>query len=247
MQILIHVAEGHYNSFSEGAFGNLCLHLLLCGKHALQLGSRLPLRLSYHHKSLSKTRPVVTFTTTIEKMRSATNDILPPGLFYGREFLRSQAHKIRDVLDVDVAREGPDVLHSNDLLKIDEFLRKLAKSSYAIEDLRYSRIHLAILEIASKGTRWPSRVVERCDAIKDAWEAVHGPLVKIGILLYEPGGRLNGVCTPDDVGKERLLARWMKSSSAKLSPVVARRVGDLDFRPGERVAIIVPHLKLMWR
>lgn len=152
---------------------------------------------------------------------------------YDPEYLRRQARWIRDELDPQIAQDGRDALHSDDILRIDEFLRRLLNANISLEDLRYSRIHLAIKEIAGRATRWPDRLIERCEALKAAWEASYGPLKHIGILLYEPGGSLHGVCKPEDLNKEKLAATWLMSPSVNFSPLASRRFGDLGFTPGE--------------
>lgn len=153
---------------------------------------------------------------------------------YNSEFLRLRTRWIRDDLDPQVARDGPDALHADDILKLDEFLRHLLIAKVTVDTLQYSRIHLAILLIAGHGTRWPSRLIERCDALNAAWSATFGPLEKVGISLYEPGGRLHGICAPEDVAKEKLIVKWIKSEGGtKLDPLKALSKGDLGFTPGE--------------
>ncbi|KAK5134485.1 hypothetical protein LTR08_006402 [Meristemomyces frigidus] len=152
---------------------------------------------------------------------------------YDPEFLRKQTRWIRDQLDPQIARDGRDALHSDEVLMIDQFLRRLLKSNISVEDIRHSRIHLAVMDIAGHATRWPERIITRCEALKESWEAKYGPLRDIGILLYEPGGRLHGICTPTDLSKEKLCVKWLKSPTVKFSPLVARRFGNLGFTPGE--------------
>ncbi|KAK0811335.1 hypothetical protein LTR38_003663 [Friedmanniomyces endolithicus] len=153
---------------------------------------------------------------------------------YNPDFLRQRARWIRDDLDPRIARTGHDALHADDILKLDDFLRQLLSAKLSIEDIRSSRIHLAVLEIAGRGTRWPKRLIERCDAVKEAWEVAHGPLQGMGIALYEGGGRLQGICRPEDLSKELLIVKWLRTPGAtKLSPVKALRCGDLGFKPGE--------------
>ncbi len=153
---------------------------------------------------------------------------------YNPDFLRQRARWIRDDLDPQIARTGHDALHADDILKLDDFLRQLLSAKLSIEDIRSSRIHLAVLEIAGRGTRWPKRLIERCDAVKEAWEVAHGPLQGMGIALYEGGGRLQGICRPEDLSKELLIVKWLRTPGAtKLSPVKALRCGDLGFKPGE--------------
>ncbi|KAK5116458.1 hypothetical protein LTR62_008007 [Meristemomyces frigidus] len=156
------------------------------------------------------------------------------GSMYNLDFLRRRARWIRDDLDPRVAREGADALHADELLKLDEFLRRLTLSDSSVDDIRISRIHIAILDIAGHGTRWPARLIDRCDELKAVWQNKCGPLRSLGILLYEPGGRLHGICTPDENDKEKLLAKWLKKSGDhKLSPLRALRHGDLGFKPGD--------------
>ena len=161
------------------------------------------------------------------------NNETEPQSAYDPDFLRKQARWIRDDLDPQVARDGPDTLHSDDVLDLDEFLRGLLGARIGIEDIRYSRIHLAVGAIAGRATRWPARLVPRCDALKEAWETQFGPLKQIGTLLYEPGGRLHGICVADDLSREKLVTKWLKTPDVKISPLVARRFGDLGFKPGE--------------
>lgn len=150
------------------------------------------------------------------------------------EYLRQQARWIRDTLDPQVATDGPDALHSDEILTLDELLRKILEDPHVTrEDIRYSRMHLAIVEIAGRATRWPKRLIDKCDGIKEIWEGKYGPLKKLGTPLYEAGGRLHGICKPEDLSNDKLLVKWLKSPESKLSPAVSRRTGDLGFTPGE--------------
>ena len=154
---------------------------------------------------------------------------------YNPDFLLKQARWIRDDLDSQVARDGPDALHSDDILTLDEFLRRLLTSHVRIEDIRFSRIHLAIGGICGQATRWPTKLIDRADQVRTAWEIEHGPLKKLTPPLYEAGGRLYGICKPEDLSKEKLIIKWLKAPGVKLSPLLSRRVGDLGFKPGEYV------------
>jgi len=154
---------------------------------------------------------------------------------YDPAFLSKQTRWIRNELDPQVARDGPDALHSDDLLRLDEFLRRLLSANISIDDIRASRIHLAVRDIARHASRWPTRLVVRCDALKEAWELKYGPLHQIGIVLYEPGGRLHGICKPDDLSRQKLMVKWLQTPGIKISPSMARRFGNLGFTPGESV------------
>lgn len=160
---------------------------------------------------------------------------------YDQNFLLEQCRWIRDDLDPQIARDGPDALHSDDLLTLDEFLRRLLSSNISLEDIRFSRLHLAILSISGQATRWPSKLIERADTLRDAWESEHGSLKEFGTPLYESGGRLNGICRPEDLSQDKLIIKWLKAPGIKLSPLVARRFGDLGFKPGEYVRLYSVH------
>ncbi|KAH9822002.1 hypothetical protein Tdes44962_MAKER04899 [Teratosphaeria destructans] len=147
------------------------------------------------------------------------------------EYLREQTRWIRDVLDQEVAREGPDSIHAEDILKLDELIRQLRDSDLGVRDIKYSRIHLAMLEISGRATRWPRVVIERCDAVAEVWEQKFGRLQDLGTCLYEEGGRLYGVCRPEDTSKDKLMIRWMKAKEIKA--FAAHTWGDLGFKPGD--------------
>lgn len=159
---------------------------------------------------------------------------------YDLQYLCRQCRWIRDELDPKIARHGPDALHSDDVLKLDEFLRRLLSSNLGLEDIRHSRLHLAIESISGKATRWPKKMIERADAVRAIWEASYGPLKEIGILLYEPGGRLQEVSLYDSkrverMKDDRIIKHWMRSPAVRLNTLSARRPGDLGFKPGECV------------
>lgn len=152
---------------------------------------------------------------------------------YNPHHLLSQSRWIRDDLDPQVARDGPNALSSDDILTLDELLRRLLTSQVPVEDIQFSRLHYAILSISGQATRWPTKLIERADAVRAEWEKRYGSLKTMGVRLYESGGRLDGVCKPEDLSKEKLIVKWLKTPGLKLSPMVARRVGDLGFKPGE--------------
>lgn len=152
---------------------------------------------------------------------------------YNPDYLLHQSRWIRDDLDLQVARNGPDALHSNDILTLDEFLRRLLNAGISLEDIRLSRIHLAVDTIAGKATRWPTKLIDKADKLKKDWEKQHGPLNEVKAPLYEHGGRLCGLASPENVTNEQLLVQWLKKADVEVSPQVARRHGDLGFKPGE--------------
>lgn len=79
--------------------------------------------------------------------------------------MRAVASWIRDDLDPLIAREGPDIMHPDDVLRLNELLQSLQVFYISKGDIIFSRIHLAIREIAGKASRWPYRLVEECDRV----------------------------------------------------------------------------------
>lgn len=191
------------------------------------------------HACLQEKRSYTVSTSTcstkadMAPAKESTDEIgLRPSV-YNPEYLLRQSRWIRDDLDLQVARDGPDALHSNDILTLDEFLRRLLTSNIDLGDIRLSRIHLAIEAIAGKATRWPVKLIDKAEVLRDKWEKQYGSLKNLTVPLYESGGRLYGIARPEDVTNEKLLVKWLKAPGVTVSPQAARRRGDLGFRPGE--------------
>lgn len=158
---------------------------------------------------------------------SSTDEIDP-------EFLRKQSNWIRDDLDPMVSRDGPDGLKPDQVVAVFQLLDQLRRSRVPVQHIRYSRIHLAVACIAGQATRWPSSVIDTADKLLENWTTRYGALSEIGHLLYEEGGRLHGVCGPNDLSKEVLEVRWAKSPTTKTGGTgYARQHGDIGFKPGE--------------
>lgn len=159
-------------------------------------------------------------------MPPLSRNFTDPSLVMSPEHLAAKSHWIRNTLDLQIAQSGPEALSANDLLDLDSFLRSLV--SYAgglsLETLRSSRIHLAVLEICGRATRWPLKVIERAETIGQSWENRYGPLSGIG---WDVG--INGW---DDVvgNRESTVLRGLNMGKA-------RKFGDLGFRPGESVIL----------
>jgi hypothetical protein len=151
------------------------------------------------------------------------------------DYLLSRTRWIRDVLDPQIARQGPETTTADEVLQLEDLLRYLLAAKLSQNELRYSRLHLAVEAIASRATRWPKRLVDRCDVLKRAWEKQYDtPLKSWGTMLYEKdGGRLHGICEPEDTSDEDLLSKWATQPDAKPNPSFSRRHGDLGFVPGE--------------
>ncbi|KAL1584640.1 hypothetical protein WHR41_06829 [Cladosporium halotolerans] len=154
----------------------------------------------------------------LETPRNVTNI----ALITTSDHLTSQAHWIRNTLDLQIAQSGPEALQANDLLDVDSFLRSLLSfaSGVSLATLRSSRIHLAILDICGRATRWPLKVIERAEAVGAVWESRYGPLASIGWDIKADGWN-------DIMGKrESVVIREADSGRA-------RRLGDLGFKPGD--------------
>lgn len=138
------------------------------------------------------------------------------------QHLTSQTHWIRNTLDLQIAHAGPEALPANDLLDIDSFLRNLLScaSGISLATLRSSRIHIAILDICGRATRWPLKVIERGEAIGAVWEAKYGDLAAIGWDVRVEGW-------------EEIMGKRESMVLSGLNIGKARRFGDLGFRPGE--------------
>lgn len=119
---------------------------------------------------------------------------------YEAEELKSLTHWIRDELDPIVAREGPLALTPDDVLKLHDMFTSFAHDPHdagiSLATLRFSRMHQAVLDVASKATRWPGRLIDLCDDVIEVWEDLWGPLKDIPLLLYDEGGRLWHVVQP---------------------------------------------------
>jgi hypothetical protein len=118
-----------------------------------------------------------------------------------RECLRALASRIRDELDPIIAREGPKALHPDDALDIHTVLLDLTQHRISVYSIRYSSIHLAVEAICGKATRWPSKLADLADHVKEEFALAYGPLQKLKPVLFGHGGRLWGVCRPADVTK----------------------------------------------
>lgn len=118
--------------------------------------------------------------------------------------LKQTASWIRDELERQVARDGPNALKPNDVLLLHTLLLDLQDAPTSIHTLRHSRIYLAVQEICSKASRWPGKLIDEADRLVEVWEEEFGPLKNIRTPLYQMGGRLYGICEPSDTTREVL-------------------------------------------
>ncbi|KAH0080287.1 hypothetical protein KCU84_g17117, partial [Aureobasidium melanogenum] len=148
-------------------------------------------------------------------------------------YLKGRVSWIRDELDPIVARDGPDTLRPDTVIILFKLFEQLRTSYLTLEAIRDSRIHLALIEISRRATRWPVRLIEEAEEIVLKWESEWGPLSSIKVNLYNTGGRLHGISTPEDLQRELLLNKWSRKETAWVNPNAARRNGDLGFLPGD--------------
>ncbi|EKG12287.1 hypothetical protein MPH_10592, partial [Macrophomina phaseolina MS6] len=151
---------------------------------------------------------------------------------YSKELLRQRASWIRDDLDPRIARDGPDCMHPDDVLTLHELFVGLQDADLSISTLRFSRIHLAILEVSGKATRWPKRLAKECDKTVEVWTKKYGKLSEIRPRLFKPDGRLYGVCTGRELTRNALIRLWSEQNPAHTSPDRGMQHGSLGFKPG---------------
>lgn len=80
--------------------------------------------------------------------------------------LQHMATQIRDHFDPLIAREGPDIMHPDDVLILHELFRHLQTQKLDVAIIAASRIHKAVQEVSGKATRWPHKLAEECDKVR---------------------------------------------------------------------------------
>ncbi|KAF2874216.1 hypothetical protein BDV95DRAFT_327003 [Massariosphaeria phaeospora] len=156
-----------------------------------------------------------------------------PASDLSRSRLRAIATWIRDDLDVMVAREGPEWIPSDDVIKLHDIFQALCSSrTITLLDLRATGIHRAVLEVAGLATRWPGRLADDCDKIIATWTARFGRLDQLHPFLYGRGGRLETIAQADDLSKAGLIKRWQRLCPTKLALKKSHRQGNSGFVAG---------------
>jgi hypothetical protein len=187
---------------------------------------------------------VVLLNTTLPKMAS----ILAPRPrnsqtnFMSLPALTSTTHWIRNQLDPLIAQCGSSALTINDILALDAFFRALLSTpTIILTDLQHSRVHVAILNIVGLSTRWPEKLIERAEEVKELWEARFGcTLREVGTDALGEGGKLEAFRGCEGMSWEEMAGKWLKEPGTQLNPLNARRRGDLGFKPGEWVLLTAP-------
>lgn len=95
------------------------------------------------------------------------------------------------------------------MLDLDDLILRLQTRTPSLEDLQISRIHRAIVLISDsdRDTRWPSKLVEMCERLRQEWVFQFGPLDQIRVPLYGPGGRLHGIIESNEHSRR---VRWQQ-------------------------------------
>lgn len=120
-----------------------------------------------------------------------------------RRTLKHLARWIRDDLDILVSREGPNILHPDDVVTLHEHFVALRQSTtITARDLRATGIHRAVKDIAGIATRWPGRLCDECDKIIAIWTEKFGPFEELPPFLYGRGGRLEGIGSVNEYTRE---------------------------------------------
>ncbi|KAJ4987100.1 hypothetical protein SVAN01_07388 [Stagonosporopsis vannaccii] len=160
--------------------------------------------------------------------------VTSPGPDISRHRLKQFTSWIRDELDVLVAREGPNVLHPDDVVTLhDLFVALRHSTTITALDLRATGIHKAVMAIAGVATRWPRRLCDDSDKIIALWTTKFGPLEELYPFLYGRRGRLESIASQVDYSPEALLKRWSLQCAEKIDPKVSHRQGSLGFTAGD--------------
>lgn len=151
-----------------------------------------------------------------------------------RARLKHLATWIRDDLDRDIAQNGPEHLHPDDVLTLHELFVALRFSpTITVLDLRATGIHRAVMEVSGIATRWPGRLADDCDKVVQAWTAKFGRLEELHPFMYGRGGRLEGIAGAGETSKavshfqshlsERRLTQLYRPSSSVGKKCAQRR------------------------
>jgi hypothetical protein len=142
-----------------------------------------------------------------------------------RPRLKRIAKWIRDDLDLLIAREGPNVLHPDDVLTLhDTFVALQQATSITVLDLRATGIHRAVQDVAGVATRWPGRLCDDCDVIIALWTDKFGPFSELHPFLYGRGGRLEGIASVAEHTREVGHFQFRRMDSANLCSGTAKAV-----------------------
>ncbi|KAI9660539.1 MAG: hypothetical protein M1821_009890 [Bathelium mastoideum] len=161
---------------------------------------------------------------------------------YSPDELKAMARWIRDDIDPEVAREGAAALCPDCVLQMHDTLTVFAQdplgAGISLASLQYSRIHRALLEVATKATRWPGRLIDLCDDVLIVWEKRFGRLKDVPLLLYGEGGRLWRVLPPGYFTHEEMIRQVrdqykLRGGMTSAVDMAALEYGHLGCTPGQ--------------
>ena len=110
-----------------------------------------------------------------------------------RDALRCWSRWIRDTLAPLVAENGEENLSPTNVANLKLFLNDLRETFVELDDLKFSRIHNALIEISSPRSRWPHDIVREAKVLLRSLEKKFGSLRELRADLWAVGGRLEGV------------------------------------------------------
>ncbi|KAI9701184.1 MAG: hypothetical protein M1836_001853 [Candelina mexicana] len=121
-------------------------------------------------------------------------------MFISKEELRRISNWICEVLDPQINRDDGDVLDHDMLRRLRTFLAALESTAIRTEDIHYSHIDKALLDICDANTKWPVDLVVRAEKAVQALEQRLGPLRNLRLEAPSASGRhLKGEVTQDDM------------------------------------------------
>ena len=157
-----------------------------------------------------------------------------------RDELRFWSRYIRDVLSPMIRNSGVTDIKAQELNDLEAFLDKISvQGAVDKETLRFSKLHIALMGVASAGSGWAQNVVIKVDKLLASWEKDFGPLLELRSDLWGPGGRLHGLKRLNEPGMDAGNYGLDQYAERKLCVSVpvglddSLRTGDLGFGVGE--------------
>ena len=164
--------------------------------------------------------------------------LLPVGLT--KDELRFWSRYIRDVLSPMIRSSGASDIKAQELNDLEKFLDKVSvPKAVDKETLRFSKLHIALMGMASAGSGWAQSVVVKVDGLLANWEKSFGPLLELRSDLWSPGGRLHGLKRLNEPGMDAGnygLDQYSERNLCVSVPVGMEdslRTGELGFEVGE--------------
>ncbi|KAI9721835.1 MAG: hypothetical protein M1812_002171 [Candelaria pacifica] len=99
-------------------------------------------------------------------------------MFISKEELRRLSKWISDDLDPQISQDDQDVLDHDTLRRLRTFFTALGSTTIDIEDIGYSKVDRALLDICKAQTKWPADLVKRAEISLQTLEQRLGSLRK---------------------------------------------------------------------